>query len=434
MRAELERLDCGMEAMFLQHRPQSQGTSARLMFKTGALQEGPQDVPGTAHFLEHVAVLTGTTSYPTAQKLLNAMDRYDTKMLAYTDWTSTWIEVNGLEAEFVIALCMEMGFAPLLGEAAVEQDRTAIMEEARGYLHSPSSVMLDSIYKLFVGDHRSRSVTGSIDDIKSMTPEGIAAFHATHWTPRNARLHVVSHEPLTKLRRYANRTAAALGLVDRVVTEPKHLSLPWLTGDSDVIVEHSFVQDQQAEVFVAYPLANPQTMDENVLDVAATDLLREALWREMRIGKNVTYHAYAGNESISNASHGAKETYNAICLTGAIAPERIDQFLEGIDRLVERLPSLKLLAGNVKREYLYWLAGKSLLTRSELADDLLNADQIGYQKLYDPDLEEKIIRKLRIIDILKRAQEMLMGNRIVHIAGPSLSGIKGIDVVAATRR
>jgi predicted Zn-dependent peptidase len=431
MRAEIETLDCGMEAVFVHQKTQSDVTSARLVFNTGALHETDPIIPGTAHFLEHVAILTGTQSYPNSRKLINAAARYDISFGGYTDWTNTWIEMQGLDAKFVTALILEMGFMPRLTRAGVEQDRTAIIEEARGYHHSATSSSVESLFGLFTGNHPSSIPSGTMDDIARIQHGDIAKFHREQWTPQNARLYVVSKQNPSRLRNYANSFLDGIP-TNSSVGNPVILDLPWLKGREDVVINSDTDPHRQSEIVVAYPLKVPENFHDSVLEVASVDLIRRALWNQIRFNRNITYHAWAESFGVSSNNHGAKESYNSLLIESAIRQDRTQLFLEGLDRLKDDVLKLRLLGGSVLREYVYWLEGKGLYSHDEVAEDLLVSEQLGYQKIYDPDEEIKVVKGLTVRSVLKHAQSMLQGERVVHITRPGQ--LNSLDTVAAGRR
>lgn len=423
MSAELETLDCGMKAIFVQPKTNSEMTAVSLVFNTGALHEQAPVVPGTSHFLEHVAILGGTASYPTIKQLLTASDKHDFSFGGFTNWTSTWIDVDGRKPDYALAICLEMGFMPNLTPKGVEQDRTAISEEARGYLHDVWSSTNDSLYQLFVGDHPSRVPSGTLDDIARIGHGDIVRFHKNHWIPSNATLYVASKKSPEILRRYVNNFMGQILDVPQIgPKKPIRLDLPWLQAVGET-VNTEFGQDpkQQAEIVIIYPIETPKTFEEYVLESAATDLIRRALWRQIRTERNITYHAWAEIDGISNTAHGAKENYNSLIIYSAIQSGNTHLVMEGVDRLADSLPKLRILGGSVLREYAYWLEGKSLYTVSELAQDLINSEQIGYQKRYDPEEEIKIVRSLTARKVQERAQAMLQGDRVVHIAASGKS-------------
>lgn len=439
MRAEVETLDCGMKAVFAEYestasRSGSEVTSARLVFNVGALHERAPITPGTAHFLEHVAILGGTASYPTPKQLHNASNISDLELLGYTDWTSTYIETNGRRANFVVAMTLEMGFLPKITPRGVEQDRKAISEEARGYTHNIWSPAVDSVSRLFAGEHPSRTISGTVDNTRQISHRDIVDFHRNFWVPSNATLYVVSNKPVDKVRNYTNRVLGQIfdGPL-KAPAEPMKLDLPWLNSTGETISMDCGVDaEQQAEVLVLYPLETPKTFEEYVLDVAATDLVRNALWRFIRVERNITYHAWAETFGISNTCHGAKEFYNSLFIESAIQPQNAHLVVDSIDRLAEMMPKFKTLAGNVLREYTYWLDAKGAYTVCELADDLILSEQVSYKKEYAPKKEIKVVKSLATGKLIQRAQEMLQGSRVVHIAEPT--GSRGLEVIAANKR
>jgi hypothetical protein len=161
-------------------------------------------------------------------------------------------------------------------------------------------------------------------------------------------------------------------------------------------------------------------------------LIRRALWNQIRFNRNITYHAWAESFGVSSNNHGAKESYNSLLIESAIRQDRTQLFLEGLDRLKDDVLKLRLLGGSVLREYVYWLEGKGLYSHDEVAEDLLVSEQLGYQKIYDPDEEIKVVKGLTVRSVLKHAQSMLQGERVVHITRPGQ--LNSLDTVAAGRR
>ena len=123
---KLIKLPSGLRVICL-NRPHFKTTSVRLKVFAGSLHSKN---PAVAHFFEHIC-FQGTKKFPTQKKLNDFCDKNSIYKNAYTNKTETAFYVDGPDLEKVLSTAIELAFNPLITEQSLENERRAVIEEAR---------------------------------------------------------------------------------------------------------------------------------------------------------------------------------------------------------------------------------------------------------------------------------------------------------------
>ncbi len=423
MKAELETLPSELDSMFLRQ-PLGEGASARLSFKVGALHETNGVPVGTAHYLEHAAILGGTKRFPNIRRLLAHADAHDLEFYGYTDWTSTTICVDGKRAEDVIPFCLELGLQPRLHDAGIEQERVAITEEAREYEFSDYAFEHANYHQHFVGSHPSQNVTGKATDIPLITPDSVRAFYAQNWQRANARFYVCAQEPVSAQRAITERYLASIDESKRAVVDqptPLLLQLPWLIGDKDIYDQRHANPDKQSILLQIYNVEGIDTYEEYVARAAANDMLNALLLRDIRFRTPTAYGIGGYPTELDNTHHGLSESYGSYEVAIGIAGDRIPFAQDVIASSLESIGRQRKLAGLALRQYTNWLADKKYYRHYQLVDDMLGSGQVFYERKYHIGSELATVTSLTTHDVIAAAKSLTSDMRksvvIGHIAG-----------------
>lgn len=180
-------LDNGLDVVV---HPHAGGLAAVwLWLEAGAADE---DVPGTAHFLEHM-VFKGTSTRGVGDAArdveslggdLNAFTAHDETVLHATVAQESWLGVLEVVADLVRQ--------PRLAHDEVARERDVILDEIRTYDDDPETVVQDAIHAaLWPGHAYGRPVLGTAATVRTIEVGTLQAFWARQWSPHRARLIVV---------------------------------------------------------------------------------------------------------------------------------------------------------------------------------------------------------------------------------------------------
>ncbi len=182
-------LDNGLRALVL---PSSAAPLAAiyLWVDAGAADELPGE-EGAAHFLEHM-VFKGTARRGVGAAAgeieglggdLNAFTSWEQTVLHATVEASAWREA--------LDIVVDMARNPTIDPAEFDREKQVVIEELRGYLDDPESVVADETVARLYPDHPyGRPIVGFVESLAPMRPEELRAFHDRCWVPGRVVLSV----------------------------------------------------------------------------------------------------------------------------------------------------------------------------------------------------------------------------------------------------
>jgi len=211
-----------------------------LWFKVGGAED-PPDQPGVAHFLEHM-MFRGTAKFPG-----NSFDRFIVALVGeianagtsadYTRYPQRLPKqklggLMELEADRMVNLEIR--------EEHVKLEIGAVLNERRGNEVSPLFPFRERMYATRFPDHPySRSVLGSVADIKALDRAKTLAFYQRFYAPNNAILVVAGDVTESEVRALAEKTYGRVPA--REVPERVIHALPDRTRTGRVEFEHEQV-------------------------------------------------------------------------------------------------------------------------------------------------------------------------------------------------
>ncbi len=161
--------------------------SVRVIVNAGSTHE---DVPGTAHFLEHMFFKgSEKRGYEEINRIAARMGNTN----AYTCPNRTVFTIDTVEGKVLEALelLLEMLFTPKLDPAEIEKERSVILEEWRAGEDDPVGFMIESAVNLVSPNRNGRPVIGTEDSIKSITANTLRDFRSKNYTRQNLAIAII---------------------------------------------------------------------------------------------------------------------------------------------------------------------------------------------------------------------------------------------------
>ncbi len=142
---------------------------------------------GVAHFMEHIT-FKGTTRYPTARAISEAIEGVGGSFNAATDRESTvyWVRVPRREAARAADVLGELIVRPTLEDREIDHERTVIIEEIRSYLDDPAEYG-QILFQLAMYGHTAlgREICGDEEGIRRLPASTIHEFWRASYRPSN---------------------------------------------------------------------------------------------------------------------------------------------------------------------------------------------------------------------------------------------------------
>src|SRR5204863_2428319 len=130
--------------------------------------------------------------------------------------TSVYSRVIDKHLERALDVMSDMAWRPRFDEAELEQEREIVLEEIAMYEDDPQDKVFDVLGEAVFGDDPlGRAIIGRSDVVAGTPPDGLRAFHAARYVPRNvvvAAAGSVDHDRLVELvqRAELERAGAAM--------------------------------------------------------------------------------------------------------------------------------------------------------------------------------------------------------------------------------
>ncbi|HMT18836.1 MAG TPA: pitrilysin family protein [Candidatus Saccharibacteria bacterium] len=429
-----EELPSGMTAVF-GHEKHFQTSSAHLVFKAGSLHESDSAPPGVAHFLEHTP-FQGTRSFPTLDRFNNFVKSDGSDYNAYTAPTTTGYTADGLRLDNILKTVFELGFHPLLTKKGLENDRNAVIEEARAEQFHPYRQEIEAYHTLFGGVKYARLITGNVEDIEQITRGDILSFFKSHYHPSNAHLVVCSSEPIREQRKIANMLASQIDTSRYHKPQiPERLQLHWLMQEDLVHAHHNQVDDDEAQsgISMGFHVDTPKTFEDYILTELATSMLDWRVFHRVREKSNLAYGATTSLTAIENLDNGmTDDNYYALEIHTTMIGENIQRGLDVImaarDGVEKDVSSAEIALRIAERK----LRGSIEASPKTATESINESAQVFYHDVYDPKAHQVILNSMSNEEIRKKALVLLSNLKLISLAGPNDKQLQAARIHASS--
>src|SRR4051795_9599048 len=143
------------------------------------------DRAGLSHLLEHM-LFRGTARYESIE-IDQLFDGMGAELNAGTgkETTSVYSRVLDVHLERAFDVMADMVWRPRIADDDLAQEREIVLEEIAMYEDDPQDRVFDVLGGAVFGDHPlGRAIIGRADVISSVSRDGLSAFHARHYDPR----------------------------------------------------------------------------------------------------------------------------------------------------------------------------------------------------------------------------------------------------------
>lgn len=356
--------------------PGARSASIAAYVVAGSRLEAPTEA-GTAHFLEHLN-FKGTTRYPTARAISEAIEGVGGNANAATDRESTvyYARVPLRETERAMDVLGELVCRPTLADAEIEQERTVIIEEIRSYFDDPAEHAQILWQLAMFGDGPlGREICGDEDGIRALPAETIRDFWRRAYRPSNVVIAAcgdLGHDELVGL-------AAPLFGTDSTAPAPADTPAPLAFEPAPALPSgerflRATRETSQASLVVGVPglrRDHPDTWILSVLNTILGEGMSSRLFLSVREEKALAYDVGSGVVDYADAG--------ALTISAGVDPaslgKALDAILAELARLTQELvPGAELakavayLSGGLElrleetRHVASWLGGQEALS------------------------------------------------------------------------
>lgn len=195
------RLANGLNVVFVENRRAP--VVAQYLYYSAGAAEDPAGRSGTAHFLEHM-MFKGSPNVPSGE-LSRRVAREGGNDNAFTsrDVTAYFQQVEASRLPLVMAMEADRLAAALIPPDQVESERNVVLEERRQRTDSSARARFQEAFRAALWGAQSwpgRPIIGWEDEIRAITRDDLAGFHARFYAPGNATLVVSGAVEEARLR------------------------------------------------------------------------------------------------------------------------------------------------------------------------------------------------------------------------------------------
>ncbi|MES2211946.1 MAG: insulinase family protein [Pseudomonadota bacterium] len=272
-------LDNGLSLLVVED-PQADKMAAAMTVAAGSYQE-PDDVPGLAHFCEHMLFL-GTEPYPEPNGFMQFVETNGGRFNAMTrpEQTVYYFDVKTEHFDEAMARFSAFFDSPLFDARYVDKERHAVDSEFQGKLMSDGFRAMDAVGELYNPAHpASRFRAGNLTTLGGYAPEALreklVAFHQKYYQPQAFYLVVVTPQNGAALKAQLEQRFSSLP-ADPNWVKPE-ISAPPILADS--LGKHIHVQAVSAtpNLYLEYLVTHKNRLqDELQLNFLMQLLGREA--------------------------------------------------------------------------------------------------------------------------------------------------------------
>ena len=293
----------------------------------GSRDETPQQT-GSAHFLEHL--LFKGTAHRSAWEITAPIEAVGGELNAFTtkEYTCYYARVLDVDIDLAVDVVTDVVLHGALRSEDIESERSVILEEIAMNEDDAS----DLVHDLFMGTYYGagplgRSILGSQDSIRSLSPPSIRSFYRRNYVPERMVISVagaVDHEHIVDLVRgaFGDRYPEAEPIVR--IASARQARVPGRGSRG-----HLQRPLEQANIVVG--LGGIRRTDERryalgVLNAALGGGMSSRLFQEVREARGLAYSVFSFATSFSDT--GYTGVY-AGCL-----PNKVDDVLEVCEAVV----------------------------------------------------------------------------------------------------
>ena len=184
----------------LVHKADTDRSAASIVVAVGS-DHDPEDVPGMAHYLEHMLFL-GSEKFPEPEGFSEYVEKHGGSYNAYTasDHTAYFFEIDPQSLDEGLDRLAQFFVAPLMDETYVEREKNAVHSEYQMNRRSDSWRGSEVEKLLMHPDYPgARFNIGSSETLESVTRDEVLDFYLKHYSADRMTISLVDQRPLEEL-------------------------------------------------------------------------------------------------------------------------------------------------------------------------------------------------------------------------------------------
>ncbi|KAJ3307410.1 Insulinase (Peptidase M16) [Kappamyces sp. JEL0829] len=210
-------LENGLEILLISD-PATDKSSAALDCHVGSLSD-PRDLPGLAHFLEHLLFM-GTKTYPSENEYSSFLSKHGGRSNAFTsgDHTNYFFDVHADFLEGALDRFSKFFIEPLFLESCIDRELQAVHSEHEKNLTNDSWKVFQLFKELSDPSHPFCCFgTGNMQTLNNHPKalginvrDALLAFHAKYYSANIMKLVILGKEPLDTLKQWGREKFSAI--------------------------------------------------------------------------------------------------------------------------------------------------------------------------------------------------------------------------------
>ena len=316
-------LDNGLQVMILENHQVPQ-VNISTTVQVGAKNE-TDFFDGATHLLEHLILFRGTEKM-SGEELGDAMKKHGAYFNGYTssDWTDFVISLPSDQLDFALSIHSDMLFRSNFPEAAMAQERQAVIEEINISEDNPFQKAYRSSLKTLFGNHPySKNVLGTKERVRNVPRDSVYAYYKRYYAPNNMTMVIVGDVDTKATMKLVTNYFADIprGMVakDNYCKPPKRNRVTEISIKKDI---------GQAYLMMCSIGPKSESPDQFPLDIMATllgDGESSRLWKQIKDEQGLVY-------SINYSFYTSK--YEGTMLAFAtLDPANIDKVEDAIKKI-----------------------------------------------------------------------------------------------------
>lgn len=331
----------GLAAATLAQVPAARTVSLSLALAVGTLDEREGE-HGSAHLLEHLT-FRGIEGAPSSLEIAHAIERLGGETNAWTDRENTcyWISVPRPHAAEAARLLGEIVRRPLLADRDFASERAVVIEEIRGVADDPEERASVALERACWGSGpMSRNITGTVAEVRKLTPAGVRAFHRRHYRPERMSLGIAGDLSVSEASELA--ALVAPGPSPAGLLLPRRPRAAFVEGRRRVLA--AIRDGEQAQIEIGLPAVHRAHADAVAVQILAGILgvgSGSRLFIEGRETHGIAYEISAGFDDYADTG--------ILVVSASVEPKRLPEAAQLIARELRRIAREPITESEIER-------------------------------------------------------------------------------------
>jgi predicted Zn-dependent peptidase len=368
--------------------------------------------------MEHIT-FKGTTAYPSARSISEAIEGVGGSFNAATDRESTvyWVRVPRRESRRAMDVLGELIVRPTLDDGEINHERTVIIEEIRSYLDDPAEYAQILFQLAMFGETPlGREICGDEEGIRHLPETTIHEFWRQTYRPSNLVIAVagdLEHEAVLDFVRPAFGT----GNGTKPVFEPAPV-LP--AGERFLIGTRDTTQAHLSVGVPALPRDHPDTWTLTVLNAVLGEGMSCRLFQSVREEKALAYDVGSGVIDYADAG--------MLGISAGVDPDELDPALQAILVELARLRDDPVPADELAKAKAYLSGGLELrMEETRHLASWIGGQEALHQHVYTLDEALEAVASVEAAEIHRLAGELFIDERLrLSVVAPPRHG-RGLE-------